>query len=252
MTSILAMDDCLPRDTHTRSLMYDSCMVKKRLELWGGSALDTVATAQIDCRDPHNHPSPSHYAASLSFAQTLVGDEINQVANTGNLHFTRPFDRGYLTQWEPELAVWRRLFGENKLKVPEKPSFIIKEGVGAWSLSSPAQPRYHQSHLHHVLPPTIPVSSPTLLPNRSSPRSTTCSSRSRPSRRATSWWGTRRRWSSRSSASPHAAGSPPPPSPLSSTGRVRCAPCLLLPPSLRSLYVSTHGRAREHRKVIES
>lgn len=47
----------------------------------------------------------------------LVGDEIDLVQNTANLQYSRPFDRGYLNTWDSEIQVWRRLFGEQKLKV---------------------------------------------------------------------------------------------------------------------------------------
>lgn len=46
-----------------------------------------------------------------------MGDEIELVNNTANLQYIRPFDRGYLTNWDSEHQVWNRAFGENKLKV---------------------------------------------------------------------------------------------------------------------------------------
>lgn len=47
-----------------------------------------------------------------------MADELEQVNNTANLTYTRPFDRGYLTNWQSELQVWRRVLGpEGQLKV---------------------------------------------------------------------------------------------------------------------------------------
>ena len=47
----------------------------------------------------------------------MVGDEIELVNNTANLTYNRPFDRGYLNNWASEYPVWRRVFGEGRLKV---------------------------------------------------------------------------------------------------------------------------------------
>lgn len=49
--------------------------------------------------------------------QVLVGEEIDNVNNTANLQYSRPFDRGYLTNWEPEYKVWQRVISDGKLKV---------------------------------------------------------------------------------------------------------------------------------------
>ena len=54
---------------------------------------------------------------TLSMIQVLVGDEIELVQNTANLQYSRPFDRGYLNTWDSEYQVWRRLLGDQKLKV---------------------------------------------------------------------------------------------------------------------------------------
>lgn len=50
----------------------------------------------------------------------LIGDEIEHVNNTANLQYSRPFDRGYLTNWDSEYKVWQRVLGEAKLKVCEE------------------------------------------------------------------------------------------------------------------------------------
>ncbi|GAB5030071.1 carotene isomerase, partial [Nannochloropsis oceanica] len=60
--------------------------------------------------------------------QLLVGDDIDLVNNTANLQYTRPFDRGYLTNWEAENQVWKRAFGETNLKVePEETRLVVTE-----------------------------------------------------------------------------------------------------------------------------
>lgn len=65
---------------------------------------------------PSCSPFPST-SPPTSSAQLLVGDDIDLVNNTANLQYMRPFDRGYLTNWEAENQVWKRAFGETKLKV---------------------------------------------------------------------------------------------------------------------------------------
>lgn len=45
-----------------------------------------------------------------------MADELEQVNNTANLTYTRPFDRGYLTNWQSEVQVWRRVL-DGPLKV---------------------------------------------------------------------------------------------------------------------------------------
>lgn len=42
---------------------------------------------------------------------------MDSVNNTANLQYTRPFDRGYLTDWEAEHQIWVRAFGASKAKV---------------------------------------------------------------------------------------------------------------------------------------
>ena len=44
--------------------------------------------------------------------QVLVGDEVDGVANGGLLSYTRPFERGYLTNVHCQLEVWSRLFND--------------------------------------------------------------------------------------------------------------------------------------------
>ncbi len=58
--------------------------------------------------------------------QYLVGDQIDEFSNGSLLNFSRPFDRGYLTNWQCELDVWNRLFSTFQLK-PAEHSLILTE-----------------------------------------------------------------------------------------------------------------------------
>lgn len=49
--------------------------------------------------------------------QFLVGDEVDEFVNGSMLQYTRPFDRGYLNNWQCEIDVWTRLFGPRKLDI---------------------------------------------------------------------------------------------------------------------------------------
>ena len=54
-----------------------------------------------------------------------MADELELVNNTANLTYTRPFDRGYLTNWQSEHQVWRRVLG---------PEGQLKVGRGEWGV----------------------------------------------------------------------------------------------------------------------
>ena len=47
----------------------------------------------------------------------LVGDQVDSTLNGSLLQYNRPFDRGYLVNWQSELEVWTRLFGANGLNI---------------------------------------------------------------------------------------------------------------------------------------
>eukprot|EP00602_Paraphysomonas_sp_CaronLab_P003191 CAMPEP_0185039266 /NCGR_PEP_ID=MMETSP1103-20130426/35961_1 /TAXON_ID=36769 /ORGANISM="Paraphysomonas bandaiensis, Strain Caron Lab Isolate" /LENGTH=426 /DNA_ID=CAMNT_0027578085 /DNA_START=17 /DNA_END=1294 /DNA_ORIENTATION=- len=47
--------------------------------------------------------------------QVFVGDEIENILNTSQLQFTRPFDRGYLVNWNIERDIWQRIFDSSHM-----------------------------------------------------------------------------------------------------------------------------------------
>ncbi len=62
-----------------------------------------------------------------------MADELELVNNTANLTYSRPFDRGYLTNWQSEHHVWRRVLGaEGKLKVGVRECFGGKGRVAPY------------------------------------------------------------------------------------------------------------------------
>ncbi len=59
--------------------------------------------------------------------QYLVSDQIDSFNNGSMLHYTRPFDRGYLNNWQCEIEIWTRLFSENYKLRPQETSLILTE-----------------------------------------------------------------------------------------------------------------------------
>jgi actin-related protein 6 len=54
----------------------------------------------------------------------LVADEVDSCLNGSLLHYTRPFERGYLTNWQSETEVWSRVFGNKGLKINTAESIL--------------------------------------------------------------------------------------------------------------------------------
>jgi actin-related protein 6 len=54
----------------------------------------------------------------------LVADEVDSCLNGSLLHYTRPFERGYLTNWQCETEVWNRIFGNKGLKINTAESIL--------------------------------------------------------------------------------------------------------------------------------
>lgn len=44
--------------------------------------------------------------------QVLVADEVLSLNGASKVNFNRPVDRGYVTNWEVQDRVWRRMFKE--------------------------------------------------------------------------------------------------------------------------------------------
>ena len=58
----------------------------------------------------------------------LVGDEIDVFSNHSLLKYTRPFDRGYLVNWQTEIDVWNRIFDADHLNIsPMNHSLVVTE-----------------------------------------------------------------------------------------------------------------------------
>lgn len=54
----------------------------------------------------------------------LVADEVDSCLNGSLLHYSRPFERGYLTNWQCESDVWTRVFGNKGLNVSVPESIL--------------------------------------------------------------------------------------------------------------------------------
>lgn len=62
--------------------------------------------------------------------QVLVGDEIDSVYNGATLRYQRPFDRGFLLNWQYENEIWQRVFGPAHLNInPNNHSLVVTEAL---------------------------------------------------------------------------------------------------------------------------
>lgn len=61
--------------------------------------------------------------------QVLIGDEVDSIRTGALLQYSRPFDRGYVTNWHCEIEVWTRLFGTSSLlpTSPGEASLVVTE-----------------------------------------------------------------------------------------------------------------------------
>ena len=62
--------------------------------------------------------------------QYLVGDQIDDFQNGSLLNFNRPFDRGYLNNWQSEMEVWNQILFSKSLKCkPADDNLILTEAI---------------------------------------------------------------------------------------------------------------------------
>ena len=71
----------------------------------------------------------SNVAAKINKTmQYLISDQIYDARNGSMLNFSRPFDRGYLNNWQCEIDVWTYVFGASGLNItPAENSLIVTE-----------------------------------------------------------------------------------------------------------------------------
>ena len=55
----------------------------------------------------------------------MVGDEVDAFNNHSLLTYTRPFDRGYLVNWQIEIDIWNRIFDANHLNISPKEHCLV-------------------------------------------------------------------------------------------------------------------------------
>jgi len=81
--------------------------------------------------DFEDHPKviPNATASIHKSMQTFVADEIEQCQNRSVLHFVRPCERGYVTNWQCEIDIWTRLFNELIQCNPSDTSLILTEPI---------------------------------------------------------------------------------------------------------------------------
>jgi actin-related protein 6 len=70
---------------------------------------------------------PNATAKVQKSMQYLISDQIEQFNNGSLLQFIRPFDRGYLNNWQCEIEVWTRLFNEHCRLKPQETSLVVTE-----------------------------------------------------------------------------------------------------------------------------
>lgn len=58
----------------------------------------------------------------------FVADQIDEIYDFSSLHYRRPIERGYVTNWDFEKQVWQRIFNKKVLNVkPERSALIVTE-----------------------------------------------------------------------------------------------------------------------------
>jgi actin-related protein 6 len=75
--------------------------------------------------------------------QYLVGEQIDKCQNGSLLQFTRPFERGYLTNWQCEIEVWNHLLQTTHRCIPQEVSLVLTE--------SPLNPATVQNDLNELI-----------------------------------------------------------------------------------------------------
>ena len=60
----------------------------------------------------HGNSIPNCVARMNKQMQVLVGEEVDSIANGSLLTYTRPFERGYMTNVHCQIEVWSRLFNK--------------------------------------------------------------------------------------------------------------------------------------------
>jgi actin-related protein 6 len=80
-----------------------------------------IKAAYMTDSNPLNIPNAT--ASVQKTMQRLVGDEINACRNGSVLQFCRPFERGYLVNWQCQIEVWNHVF--EKLKTPVNETSLI-------------------------------------------------------------------------------------------------------------------------------
>jgi actin-related protein 6 len=74
----------------------------------------------------------------------LVADEVDNCFNGSLLQYNRPFDRGYLVNWQCETEVWSRLFGSGGLNIkPSESSLCVTD--------APFTPEILQNDMNEVV-----------------------------------------------------------------------------------------------------
>ena len=70
--------------------------------------------------------APNLTAKVKKSMQYLVSEQVTQYQNGALLEFTRPFERGYLTNWQAEIEVWAHLFHNSKCS-PQETALVVTE-----------------------------------------------------------------------------------------------------------------------------
>lgn len=70
---------------------------------------------------------PNSTAKVSKSMQYLIADQQNDFLNTSMLQYVRPFDRGYLTNWQCEIEVWSYLFQDKFRIIPQDSSLVLTE-----------------------------------------------------------------------------------------------------------------------------
>ena len=96
-------------------VVLDNGAGKLKAGLFGGSQ----TTMQI------KHSNCTARVAKQMNVAGLTADEVDSYLNGSLLQYTRPFERGYLTNWSCESDVWNRVFGRHGLNIKPTESILV-------------------------------------------------------------------------------------------------------------------------------
>ncbi|KAJ6622615.1 actin family [Mycena sp. CBHHK59/15] len=81
----------------------------------------TIKAGRLDAPQPRLVPN----AVLRADKATYIGHEIDRCRDTSGAHYRLPFEKGYLTDWDAQKAIWDGIFSEDVLGITPSESTIL-------------------------------------------------------------------------------------------------------------------------------